>query len=75
MTQFKQVLKTEKDSAEINLFIAATSSVTGQQEQGRELATTALKLDKTIADPKVQRENLWGKKTIADTRKLLSTLP
>jgi tetratricopeptide (TPR) repeat protein len=75
MIQFQQALEIEKDLAEVHLLLAVTSHITGQSEKGRELAKAALKLDKTIADPKVQRESLWGEKAIADTRKLLSTLP
>ena len=45
----------------------------GEPERAFEMAEAALKLDKQLADLEYLKENLWGKRLLADTEKLLST--
>jgi tetratricopeptide (TPR) repeat protein len=73
--QWQQAMKINNQLAEPILALAVALYTKGEKEQAYQLATTALKLDKNFADVNVLKKNVWGDKIIADTQKLLSTLP
>ena len=73
--QWQQAIKINNKSAESILALAVALYGKGEEQQAYQLAETALKLDKNFADVNFLKKNLWGDKIIADTQKLLSTLP
>ncbi|MDB9307512.1 tetratricopeptide repeat protein [Aphanizomenon sp. CS-733/32] len=73
--QWQKAMKIDNKSAEPILALAVALYTKGEQQQAYQLAETALKLDKNFADTNFLKKNLWGDKIIADTQKLLSTLP
>ena len=44
----------------------------GESDKALQLAAQALKLDKQFADVAYLKQNLWGKRMIADTQKLFA---
>ena len=73
MRQWQQAVKIDPDRAEPKLALAVALYVKGEQEKAFKMAEAALKLDKKFAELEYLKENLWGKRMLADAEKLLST--
>ena len=73
MRQFQAAINIDNKLAESQLALATTLYTKGDREQGLEMAQAALRLDKSLADIKVLKENFWGDRIIADTQKLLQS--
>ena len=68
--QFEQAINLNNSSAEPQLALAVTLYSQGEQEKALLIAEKALQLDKQFADVEFLKENLWGEKIIADTKKI-----
>jgi hypothetical protein len=66
-------MKINNQVPEFMLALAVALYNKGEQQQAYQLAETALKSDKNLADTNILKKSLWGNKMIADTQKLLST--
>lgn len=60
-------------AAEPRLATAVALYTKGDRQQGLALAESAIRLDNRYADLKFLKENLWGDRLLADTKKLLET--
>jgi tetratricopeptide (TPR) repeat protein len=69
--QWQQVIEINPNIAESKLATAVGLYIKGD-ESTFEIAETALKLDKKIADLDSLKENLWGERLLADVEKLFS---
>lgn len=62
---------TEKQAAEPQLAMAVALYNKGDREQAIAMGEAALKIDARYADPEYLKQNLWGDRLIADTKKFL----
>ncbi|AFZ11448.1 Tetratricopeptide TPR_1 repeat-containing protein [Crinalium epipsammum PCC 9333] len=70
--QWQKVVKVDSQQAEPQLALAVAMYTKGESDKGVQLAAQALKLDKQFADVAYLKQNLWGKRIIADTQKLFA---
>lgn len=73
MRRFQAVINIDNKLAEPQLALATILYTKGEHERGLEMAQAALRLDKSLADIKVLKENFWGDRIIADAQKLLQS--
>lgn len=70
--QWHKAVKINSSVAEPQLAMAVALYAQGEQQKGLNMAEAALRLDKSWADVKFLKENLWGARLVADAEKLLS---
>lgn len=73
LQRWRAAAEIDKKAAEPQLAIAVALYAKGNREQGLTLGETAIKLDSRYSDLKFLKENLWGDRLLADTKKLLDT--
>ncbi len=69
---WRQSVSIDAKAAEPKLAIAVALYAKGDKEQAFALGESAIKLDNKYGDLKFLKENLWGDKLLADTRKFLA---
>jgi tetratricopeptide (TPR) repeat protein len=70
MNLWQKAIAINNQFAEPQLALAVAFYAKGEQEQGLEMATKALELDRNLSDLDYLKQNLWGDRLIADTEKL-----
>jgi tetratricopeptide (TPR) repeat protein len=70
---WKQAVSLSAKIAEPRLALGVALYTNNNQEKGLALAEEAFMLDKHYANPEYLKRNLWGKKLLTDTVKLLNT--
>jgi tetratricopeptide (TPR) repeat protein len=70
---WRSAVSVDAKAAEPLLATAVALYAKGDREQGIALGEAAIKLDSRYSDLKFLKENLWGERLLADTKKLLAT--
>lgn len=70
--KWQSVIEVDNQQAEPQLALAVALFTEGKIQEGLKLGKAALKLDSRYADIQFLKENLWGERLVADTRKFLS---
>lgn len=73
LKQWRTALAIEKQAAEPQLAMAVALYNKGDREQALAMGEAALKIDSRYGDLEFLKENLWGDRLLADTRKFLDT--
>ncbi|MEX0272379.1 tetratricopeptide repeat protein [Leptolyngbyaceae cyanobacterium UHCC 1019] len=71
--QWQKAADLDPKAAEPRLAIAVALYAKGKRDQGLSSGEAAIRLDSRYADLKFLKENLWGERLLANTRKLLET--
>jgi tetratricopeptide (TPR) repeat protein len=71
--QFQAAIDINKQSAEPQLALAVALYGKREWERGLTMAQAALRLDKRFADVKFLKEQLWGDRILAETKKVLES--
>jgi tetratricopeptide (TPR) repeat protein len=69
--RWKDALEIDKKAAEPRLALAVALYSRGDREQGLTLGELAIQTDSRYSDLKFLKENLWGDRLLADTKKFL----
>ncbi len=69
--QFQSAIAIDGNSAEPQMAMAAVLYAKGDRQRSLTIAENALRLNKRFANQDFLQKNLWGKRLIADTQKLL----
>ena len=73
MKQWQAALAIEKQAAEPQLAMAVALYTRGERERGLKMGEAALRLDSRYGDLEFLKQNLWGDRLLADTKKFLET--
>lgn len=71
--RWRSAVAIDAKAAEPQLAMAVALYAKGDREQGLALGETAIQLDSRYSDLKFLKENLWGNRLLADTKKFLET--
>lgn len=71
--RWRAAVAIDKKAAEPQLAMAVALYTKGDRQQGLALGETAIKTDSRYSDLKFLKDNLWGERLLADTRKFLET--
>ncbi|HEY9884693.1 MAG TPA: tetratricopeptide repeat protein [Thermosynechococcaceae cyanobacterium] len=71
--RWRAAVAIDAKAAEPQLAMAVALYVKGDREQGLKLGETAIQTDSRYSDLKFLKENLWGNRLLADTKKFLET--
>jgi tetratricopeptide (TPR) repeat protein len=71
--QWEAAIAIDDEAAEPQLAIAVALYAQGDQEKGLSQGEAAIRLDSRYADLEFLKENLWGDRLLADTKKFLET--
>lgn len=69
--QWQSAVTIEKQAAEPLLALAVALYNKGERQKGLAMGETALRIDDRYADIDFLKENLWGDRLLADTKKFL----
>lgn len=73
LRQWRSAVAIDKQAAEPLLAIAVALYVKGDREQALKMGEAAVKIDSRYGDLGYLKENLWGDRLLADTKKFLAT--
>ena len=71
--RWQSAIAIDKKAAEPRLALAVALYSKGDREQGLTLGELAIQTDSRYSDLKYLKENLWGDRLLADTKKFLET--
>lgn len=69
--QWQTAVSLDKQAAEPLLALAVALYTKGDRQQGLAMGEAALRIDQRYADLEFLKQNLWGERLLADTRKFL----
>jgi tetratricopeptide (TPR) repeat protein len=73
IAKWQTAIDIDPEAAEPQLAVAVAWWARGQQERGLRIGEAALRLDPRYGDLEFLKENLWGDRLIADTKKFFQT--